>query len=138
MRTTDSKVVALRRVDFLRSCTDRELAKIAAKVDRTSVRAGYVLMQEGQYGNEAFIVVDGTAAVSMGGVTVATIGPGEFIGEMAMLNGRPRTATVVAETEMDVLVVGLSTFSTLAGHAEVGMALSRCLARRLADIQAHR
>lgn len=136
MRISESKVAVLRRVPFLRGCTDRELNALASQMDEVSVRAGRTLMEEGAFGHEAFIVVDGWAAVSSGGVTVAAVGPGEFIGEMAMLSGDPRSATVVAKTEMVLLVVGAATFRSVAEHPVVGHALSRCLARRLADIQA--
>jgi CRP/FNR family cyclic AMP-dependent transcriptional regulator len=136
VRTPDSKTAALRRVTFLHGCTNRELAKLASQVDEASVSAGTVLMREGDYGSEAFIVVEGWAAVSSAGETLAAIGPAEFIGEMAMLSGDPRSATVVAKTDMTVLVLGPTTFQTVAEHPAVGRAMSRCLARRLADTQA--
>ena len=136
MRNVDTKVAALRRVDFLRSCTDRELAKLSSTVDRISVEIGRVLMREGDYGREAFVVVTGSAEVTAGDVAIATIGPGGFIGEMAMLSGEPRSATVIAITDIELLVLSPATFRAFAEHPEVGLALSRCLARRLADVQA--
>lgn len=136
MRTHDSKTAVLRRVDFLRGCSERELTDLVSKIDKVRVEAGYVLTKENETGRQAFIVVDGWAAVTIGGVALAAIGPGEFIGEMAMLSGSPRSATVVAKTDMELLVVGPATFRQFAEHPSVGRAMSRCLARRLADIQA--
>jgi CRP/FNR family transcriptional regulator, cyclic AMP receptor protein len=59
------------------------------------------------------VVVSGTVRVEIGGQNVATLGPGEFFGEMSLLDGGPRTATVVAETDVVVEVIGQREFSAL-------------------------
>jgi len=70
-----------------------------------SVRAGQVVCREGQPGQEAFVVIEGEAEVSIGGSEVARIGPGGFFGELALLDGGPRVATVAALAPMELLVL---------------------------------
>ncbi len=85
MRNDDSKLAVLRRLAFLHACSELELRVLATLVDEAAVEPDTVLMREGDAGREAFIIVEGWAAVSCGGEPIAAIGPGEFIGEMEML-----------------------------------------------------
>ena len=62
-------------------------------------------MREGRRGNESYVIVNGEAHVSRDGVTLATLKAGDYFGELAVLRSAPRTATVTATTEMDVLIV---------------------------------
>ena len=75
--------------------------------------AGKVLVEEGRIGLEFFIIVSGTAAVTREGKKVATLGPGGHFGELALLDRRPRSASVVSETEMDLLVLSQRQFNGL-------------------------
>ena len=70
-------------------------------------------MEEGRIGMEFFIIVSGTAAVTRNGKKVATLGPGAHFGELALLDRRPRSASVVSETDMDVLVLSQRQFNGL-------------------------
>ena len=72
-----------------------------------------MLCQEGKSGNECFVVIEGEAAVTIGGDEVTTIGPGGFFGEMALLDGGPRVATVTATTDMRLLSLSRGEFTTL-------------------------
>jgi CRP-like cAMP-binding protein len=132
----DSKVALLRRIPFLRSCPDRDLAWLAQHMDDCEVEPGTILTEEGKVGREFFIVVDGWAEVSCGGEAVAAVGPGEFIGEMAMLSYEPRSATVTAKTSMRLLAVGPLAFGDVIGHASVGRAMATGLAKRLRALEA--
>ena len=100
------------------------------------MRANHVLTRENTTGRETFIVIDGWAAVSRGGEALAAIGPGEFIGEMSLLDQEPRTATVIAKTPMRLLALGPGAFTTFVSEPEVGRGLATQLAKRLREVEA--
>jgi CRP/FNR family cyclic AMP-dependent transcriptional regulator len=102
-RASKAKLDLLRKLPALAGCSDKELAEVARQVDDWSVTAGTTLTKEGEIGREAFLIVDGRADVVIRGEKVAELGPGEFIGEMSMVDHQPRTATVVAQTPMMLL-----------------------------------
>jgi CRP-like cAMP-binding protein len=95
----------LRNVPLFSSCNTRDLQKIASAADEIQVPAGHVLVDQGQAGREAFVIVDGSATVRRNGKKVTTLGPGSVVGELSLLDHGPRTATVVADTDTTVLVV---------------------------------
>ena len=74
---------------------------------------GKVLASEGSAGSEFFVIVDGKARVTRRGKKIAELGPGSFFGELALLDRAPRNATIVAETPMEVLVLGQREFAAL-------------------------
>ena len=127
----NSKVALLRRIPFLRGCTDRDLAWLAGHMEDCEVAEGCVLTEEGKVGRQFFIVAEGWAAVTCAGEAVAAIGPGEFIGEMSMLTFEPRSATVTAKTPMRLLAVGPEAFGDVVDHPRIGRAMATGLARRL-------
>lgn len=100
----------LAQIRLFSSCNNKELAKIAKASDELSLAQGKVLMTQGQAGREAFVIVDGTATVVVGDTAVADLGPGDHVGELALLDGGPRTATVTAKTDMTVLVISQRAF----------------------------
>ena len=100
----------LAQVRLFSSCNSKELAKIARASDELSRPKGKVLMNQGRTGREAFVIVDGQASVDVGGVTVAELGPGDHVGELALLDGGTRTATVTAATDMTVIVLSQRAF----------------------------
>jgi CRP-like cAMP-binding protein len=89
----------------------KDLQKIAKASDEVSVDAERTLVEEGATGHEAYVIVEGEARVSRNGVDVARLGPGDHFGELALLDGGPRTATVTADTPMRLLVLGQREFS---------------------------
>jgi CRP/FNR family transcriptional regulator, cyclic AMP receptor protein len=97
----------LKTVPLFARCSKGQLTEIARVADELTVKAGTVLMREGDIGRELFLVIDGTADV------VATIGPSDFVGELAVLAHAPRNATVTARTDMDVLVMTSAAISQL-------------------------
>lgn len=101
----------LSSVPLFASLPKKDLVKIASAGDERTVDAGHVLVDQGAVGREAFIILDGTAAVKRANRTVAKLGPGDSVGELALLDRGPRTATVVAETPMSVFVLGSREFS---------------------------
>jgi CRP-like cAMP-binding protein len=94
-------------------CSGRELKAIAKATDEVTVPAGRILVEEGTLGRELYLIVEGTATVRRNNRKVASLGAGQHFGELALLDRRPRTATVVSETEMTLLVLGQREFNAL-------------------------
>ncbi len=113
------------------SCNHRELQKIARATDEVAIESGRVLMQQGERGREAFVIIDGTASVEIGGTHITEIGPGNAVGELALLDGGPRTATVTALTDMRVLVIDQRAFTSLLDEVP---GLARKILARLAGM----
>jgi CRP/FNR family transcriptional regulator, cyclic AMP receptor protein len=103
-------------------CSHKEVGHIGRLATRTSFTAGRVLAEQGQPGHELVVIVDGTVVVIVDGVNVATLGPGDFFGEIALLNPGPRTATVIAETDVEACVIGRREFHGLI-HEHPGVAI---------------
>ena len=121
----------LARVPLFATCSTKDLQKIAKASDEIAVKAGTTLVDQGQQGREAFIVVDGTAAVKRNGRKITTLGPGAVIGELSLLDRGPRTATVTADTDMTVLVIDQRNF---AGVIDQVPALAHKLLATLAPV----
>jgi CRP-like cAMP-binding protein len=94
----------LRNLPPFHNCTERELRGVDRRSCFRAIPAGTVLCRHGAVGRETFVIVSGEAAVSVDGVHIANLGRGAFVGEMAVLDGDRRTATVVALTSMELLV----------------------------------
>lgn len=103
----------LAKVELFEGFTPAELTRVAELAEDVTAEAGAVLMEQGKVGQECYIVVAGTADVIIGQDTVAHLGPGEPIGEMALIDHRPRSATVKAKTEMKLLALDTKRFQSL-------------------------
>ena len=103
----------LKDVPFFSKLSKRELATVAQQTDEVDVAADAVLAREGDFGHEFFVIMDGTAEVLRGGEPIAELGPGEFFGEMALIDQDRRNATVRALSPMKVLVMTRSSFRTI-------------------------
>jgi len=109
----DAKVRLLAGVDLFGGCSKSELSRVAALVDEIDVPAGKELTREGESGWEFFVIAEGNARATRNGRRIASFGPGSFFGEMALLDQGPRSATVSAETDMQLLVLTSRGFFTL-------------------------
>jgi CRP-like cAMP-binding protein len=107
------KALDLKSIWLFSSCTGSELRKIRSSLDEVVVPEGKVLVEEGRVGLEFFLIVSGTATVTRNGKKVATLGPGGYFGELSLLDRKPRSATVVSDTEMDVLVLSQRQFNSV-------------------------
>jgi CRP-like cAMP-binding protein len=105
MPRTDAKLDLLRQTWLFSGLNRRELATVARAADQISVPTGTVLIKEGDRGREFYLILRGTAAVRRGGRRVTSLGPGRYFGELALLDRGPRSATVVAENDMELLVL---------------------------------
>ncbi len=86
---------------------------MARRAEDVQVEPGRVLVTEGSTGSEFFVIIDGSANVSRRGRKVATLGPGDGFGELALLDKAPRNATVTAQTSMEIVVLGQREFGGL-------------------------
>jgi CRP/FNR family cyclic AMP-dependent transcriptional regulator len=112
-RRRDPKLDRLSQVQLFSACSKRDLSRIASIAEEIEVPAGRVLIRQGDRGQEAFVIYEGRAKATVRGKRSAELGPGECFGEMALLDSAPRSATVTAETDMRLLVLGSREFSTL-------------------------
>ncbi len=103
----------LESVGLFSRCTARERRTIARHAQTASLPAGTDLVVEGEPGDALFVIIDGKAAVLRDGVEVTQVGEGSHFGELAILDGAPRSATVRATTDVKVAVLGIRMFRTL-------------------------
>jgi CRP/FNR family transcriptional regulator, cyclic AMP receptor protein len=122
----------LASVSLFSACSKKELQAVAKASDEIALPAGKVLCEQGTIGREAFVILDGTAGVRINGKPVTTLGPGACVGEMALLDHGPRTATVVADTDINVLVIGAREFAGIVDEVPaIAHKLLRALATRV-------
>ena len=127
----------LAAVPLFEGLSKKQLRRISSLMTRLDEPAGKVLTREGQQGYEFFIVLEGEVEVRQGDQLVATRGPGEYVGEIALLDKRPRTATVVATTPVLVEVLSRREFmGLLAEVPELSEQILATMAQRLADLDA--
>ena len=103
----------LSKVAFFEGFTTDELSRVLQLAEEVEAESGAVLIDQGRVGQECFVILEGESGVYVSGEHVATNGPGSMIGEMALIEHRPRNATVVAETPMRLLAFDTAAFKTL-------------------------
>ncbi len=131
-RMADSKTEQLTRVPLFAGLGKRELAELATLADEVDVADGRALTTEGESGHEFFIVLEGRVSVEIRGSQVAELGPGDFLGEIALIDGRPRSATTRVSGDTRLLVVGHREFHQLmADFPAVQTAVLQALAERV-------
>jgi len=109
----DAKVSLLGKIPLFERCSKRQLAKIASIARETRYPPATAVVRKGEQGTDFFVVVEGEADVRSGARKLATLRPGSFFGEIALLTGSPRTATVTTGTPMRALVISSRAFRTL-------------------------
>ena len=102
---SDPKIAAMAKVPLFARCSKKELTSIARLADEVDLPAGKVLTTEGDRGREFFILLEGSAGVRSDGRELASLGEGDFFGEIALVTDKARTATVTATTPMRALVI---------------------------------
>ena len=122
----------LRLLEVFHGCDDHELRAARGLLTPLDVEAGRTLVHQHDIGREFFIIASGTAEVLRAGESVAQLGAGQFFGEMALLDGKPRTATVRAISAMEVLVQDQREFHAMLHRSPtVACNITRTLSRRL-------
>jgi CRP/FNR family transcriptional regulator, cyclic AMP receptor protein len=109
----DAKIELLKRVPLFAGCSKDELVEIASLADELSLPGERELTREGESGKDFVILVEGEADVLRDGELVAGLGPGDFVGEIALVTGAPRTATVKTRGPSRVLVMSAHAFRRL-------------------------
>ena len=137
-RTKDAKVELLRNVALFAGCSASELAELASLADEIVLPAGNVIAREGALGHEFFVIAEGEVTVTMPDGGTVSLAAGSFFGEMALLDGGPRVATVTAATEVHLLVVDRRGFGRLIRDVpSVSQKMMVELARRLRAVETH-
>jgi CRP-like cAMP-binding protein len=112
-RGADKKIEALQGVWLFSTCSKKELRLLAGICDRVSVPAGERVVKEGEPGREFYVILDGAAEATAGTAVIARLGAGDFFGEMALLDGGPRSASVTTTDESDLLILTRGSFMAL-------------------------
>ena len=129
---SDAKEARLRQLPLFKDGDKKAIANLAALADEVSVEAGHVLITEGHQHHEVYVIESGTASVMIDGNEVAEIPTGEMVGEVGFFSRQPASATVVAKTAMQVLVIPYNGFdSTLEQNPTMVRAILTELAERL-------
>jgi CRP-like cAMP-binding protein len=113
MAKRDDFIEHLAQVPLFSACSKKDLQHVARRAEHVRVDAGKVLVREGAAGSEFFVIMEGQADVTKRGQKVATLGPGQFFGDLALLDRAPRNATVTAATPMELLVLGQREFASI-------------------------
>jgi putative iron-dependent peroxidase len=110
---TDDRLELLRGVPLFSGLGDHEIERLAELADEIDVPDGQVLTRQGESGHEFFVVLDGCVNVARDEKRLARLGPGQFLGEIALIDGRPRTATATADGPARLLVLSHRGFDAL-------------------------
>ena len=104
---------SLRNVDLFINCTKKELEKVARAGDEITMTAGTLIVDQGQMGREAFVILEGDVTIKRNNRKVATLTAGDVVGELSLLDHGPRTATAVCDTDCSLLVIDQRRFLTV-------------------------
>lgn len=134
----DEKLEKLSRVPLFAGLGSREMERLGMLTDEIDLPAGRTLMRQGERGNELFLFLRGSARVMRDGHEIATRGPGEFVGEIALVDGGPRTATVTLNEDSTVVVVSRGAFAQLMEEfPDVRISVLEALAHRVRSAESH-
>ncbi len=126
----------LERVPLFAGVSAAGLEELGGIADELDVRAGTVLTHEGYREGFFFVIVSGRVRIERGGKTINVLGPGDFLGEIALLDGGPRTATATAETECRLLTMTYQMFHELLDAApEIRAAILEAVGQRLRELE---
>ncbi|HWF15243.1 MAG TPA: cyclic nucleotide-binding domain-containing protein [Acidimicrobiales bacterium] len=123
----------LHGVPWFAACTDDQLAQIVGIAERLHVLEGEVILREGRLGRELFIILEGTVVVTRAGRVVNEWGPGGYFGELAAIEPAPRSATVTATSDLEVLILGPREFEAMMEITGFRNALLVGMSRRIRE-----
>src|ERR687893_2935594 len=131
----DTKVEALKRAPLFEGLSKKELTQLARVSEDLEIPEGTTLTKEGEIGHEFFVIIEGDAQIKRKGRSIGARGAGDFIGEIALIEQIPRTATVTAKTPLRVFVLTSKDFHhLLEENPNVERKVLRALAKRVADL----
>jgi len=133
--TRDRRTELLAAAPLLASVDADGLERIAARTIEVAFTDGHIIARQGEVGTGFFLIADGAVKVVRDGQTIATLGPGDFFGELSVLDGKPRNASVVADGPTSCLALPTWDFeAVLREEPSVAIAILRELAGRLRDL----
>ncbi|HEY3811228.1 MAG TPA: cyclic nucleotide-binding domain-containing protein [Acidimicrobiales bacterium] len=129
------KIQLLSRLPLFETSSQRELAKVANVSVQAHKPAGSILTREGREGGLLFIILDGEAEIVRDGQLLGTLKEGDVVGELSLIDGYPRSASVRAVTDVEVLQIPASDFqAVIQGSPKLVISLLEGLARRIRDM----
>jgi CRP/FNR family cyclic AMP-dependent transcriptional regulator len=132
----DKKQELLAKVPLFSGMDKAGLAQIAKLADEIDLPAGKQLLQQGDHPHEFFLIVDGSVRIDVDGAQINMLGPGEFLGEIALLDGGQRSATATAESPVRLLILGRREFNTLLNDfPDIRVSVLTALARRVRRLE---
>ena len=131
----DEKLAILRSVPLFVGLDDGELKAVGGLTTEVDVPAGHELAREETFGDEFYMILDGSVRIHRAGSTIRTLGPGDFLGEIALIDHGRRTASATAETDCRLLVLGHRDFhSLLDAQPDIRVHVLEALARRVRQL----
>lgn len=132
MAADPNVVAALKRTDLFATLSKRALERVASQVNVVHHAAGKEITEEGGGGVGFHLITEGTASVSVRGESKASLGPGQYFGEISLIDGKPRSATVAAETPLTTLSLVTWVFNPILDEEpEVSKAILKVMCARL-------
>lgn len=132
MLLTIEKVAILKKVAIFAKTPDYVLASVAQIAEEVYLAPGHVIMREGDFDDFMYIVVDGEVRVHAGEKTILTLGPGDSVGELAVLDPEPRSATVTTATDAHLFRLNKEPFDeVMADRPEIALGVIRALCERI-------
>ena len=131
------RIELLEGMPMFSTCSKRQLAQVAALTVQADLPKGSVMTREGAFGGLAYLIATGRADVTRNGKRIAQLGPGEVVGELSLIDGKRRSATVTATTDLEVLELNREDLLTLMKKAPpVVRKLLEALAQRVREVDA--
>jgi CRP-like cAMP-binding protein len=132
MLLTIERVALLKSIDIFAETPDHVLASVARIIEEVELLAGENFLEEGEPGDCLYLVIEGEVRVHSNERTILTLGPGKTVGELALLDPEPRSASVTAVNDAFLFRIDREPFDeVLADRPEIGLGIIRTLARRL-------
>lgn len=136
MARSNTKIDLLRRVPLFAGCRTSLLEEVGRLADEVDVRDGSVLIREGTIGRQFIMIIEGRVRIDRDGNTLRTLGPGEFLGEISLVDKGRTTATATTEGPARLLVMGQQQFNTLLDASPaLRAAIMAALARRVRQLE---
>ena len=136
MAGNDAKLELLRRIPLFAGLNRRQIERLGQLTDEVDVPDGRVLMRQGDPGHEMFIVISGTVKIERDGREIARRSDGEFVGEIALVDHGPRSATVTTEGRARLIVIGHQAFNSLMDEFPgLEREVLRTLAQRVRNVE---
>ena len=135
MAPTDPKVEMLRRVPLFAACKTSALEQIERLADEVDVPDGYTLIREGTFGEQFFLIVEGRVRIDRAGRAIATMGPGDFLGEISLIDKGRTTATATTEGPARLFVLSHREFNSLLDQSPaIRLEIMNALAHRVRQL----